>query len=98
MNHIGKQIANVRKTRGFSQYDLSDMTGISQRMICYYETSDNAPPLEQLIKISKALKVTLDELVGVKWIKETLSPKDIKLWNSCPFPRFNHKRAAIFSF
>ncbi len=42
-------------TAGFSQRDLAKETGISQRMIAYYEKQPQYPPLHVLTILTKAL-------------------------------------------
>ena len=67
---FSKRLAEIRKKKGLSQRDLSKVTGISQRMIAHYETKADTIPVEKMAIIAKALKVSIDELVGVKELKE----------------------------
>ena len=80
---FGKRLARFRKNAGFSQYDLSDESGISQRMIAYYETSHSHPPLAQFPKIAQALGVSVGQLLGLEKTGKT-KMKDTRLWR-----RFN---------
>jgi ribosome-binding protein aMBF1 (putative translation factor) len=41
---FGQRLASVRKARGLSQRDLATLTGISNRMIAYYEAQSDRPP------------------------------------------------------
>ena len=57
---LGANIAAVRRLRGISQEVLAEKTGISARMISYYERESENIPASKLIKIAEALKVTTD--------------------------------------
>ena len=76
---FSQRLLKIRKVRGLSQYDLADMTGISQRMIVHYEKHAKNPPSRSIIKLAKALNVTIDELVGHSptKIKEEFSNKKV---------------------
>jgi len=54
---FSKNLKRLRKNRGLSQFDLADLTGISQRMIGHYETHAVEPPLYKIEKLAKALNV-----------------------------------------
>ena len=91
---FGKRMAQLRKTKGFTQTELGSKVGVSKRVIAYYEGETDYPPAHLLIPIAKALKISLDELLGLKksevsdsnhaalWRRlkkaEQLSPKDRK--------------------
>lgn len=76
---FGQRLARLRKAAGFSQYDLADETGISQRMIAYYETTHSHPSLAAFPKIAAALGVSEDVLLGLKKA-ESAKVKDTRLW------------------
>ena len=48
-------------------------------MIAYYEVQSAQPPGALLVDLARALKVSTDELLGVKPVRETLSPKTARL-------------------
>lgn len=52
------------KTRGVSQEDLADMTGISQATISRYTNGDSVPDLIALRKIARALGCSVSDLTG----------------------------------
>lgn len=66
---FGKRLAKLRKAAGHSQYTLADETGISNRMIAYYETHHH-PPTHVLPIFAKVLGVSTDQLLGVEKVKE----------------------------
>jgi hypothetical protein len=48
-------------------------------VIAYYETESQQPPGALLVDLATALKVSADELVGLKAITEKRSPKRARL-------------------
>jgi transcriptional regulator with XRE-family HTH domain len=75
---IGQRIARLRTECGFTQRDLARETGISHRMIAYYEKQAN-PPTHALPTLANALGVTTDQLFGIEKIKVEKN-KDMRLW------------------
>lgn len=76
---FGNRMARLRKEAGFSQRDLAAETGISQRMIAYYEKQTQYPPTHLLPILAKAFGVTADQLLGMKKIKLNGRTKDSRL-------------------
>jgi transcriptional regulator with XRE-family HTH domain len=60
---FGAHLSALRKAKGLSQRDLAKTTGISQRMIVYYENHATIPPLEKINKLAAALKLTVADLL-----------------------------------
>jgi transcriptional regulator with XRE-family HTH domain len=77
---IGDRLARLRNERGYSQRDLSRETGISHRMIAYYEKQAQYPPTHVLPILAKALGISLDQLFGMDKIKKDGNNKDMRLW------------------
>ena len=61
---IGKNIQQIRRRRNFTLQQLADETGFSQGYLSKVENSKKAPSVSTLIRISKALKVTMAEIFG----------------------------------
>lgn len=68
---FGKRLAQLRKAAGFTQQELADDIGVSRRMIAYYEGETEYPPTALLPDLAHALKVSTDELLGIKPVKQT---------------------------
>lgn len=64
-----------------TQDQLGGKVGLSQRMIAYYESIQAQPPGPLLPEIARALGVTVDQLLGVKPAKESMSPRTARLVN-----------------
>jgi transcriptional regulator with XRE-family HTH domain len=58
-----RTLRRLRKERGLSQYDLAELTGISQRMIHHCESYVSEPQLSKIALIAKALKVETPALL-----------------------------------
>ena len=48
-------------------------------MIAYYETETDPPPGTLLVDLARALRVSADELLGLKPVKAKASPKKARL-------------------
>lgn len=68
------RLLQIRKGKGLSQYDLASLTGLSQRVIAHYETVIRNPNPTVVVKLAKALKVSADELMGIKPITDKEPP------------------------
>lgn len=60
---FSQNLIRFRKQKGYSQADLAKVSGISNRMIGHYETSDTIPPLEKIEALAKALGVKPSQLL-----------------------------------
>lgn len=63
---FGPRLATLRKARGLTQVQLAEAAGTTQRAISYYENDSGLPPASALIDLAQALKVSTDELLGIK--------------------------------
>jgi len=61
---IGERIRRLRKERGWTQKELAERTGCSQRAIVYYERDGKYPPAPVLAAMAGAFRMTLDALVA----------------------------------
>lgn len=76
---VGTRLAHLRQAAGFSQRDLAKETGISQRMIAYYEKQPQYPPLHVLTTLTKALGIPAGEILGLKIKKTDDKVKDMRI-------------------
>lgn len=61
---FGKRVAEVRKSRGVTQQQLAEMTGMSVVAIAYIETGKRWARMGTLSKIAKHLNVNIRDLFG----------------------------------
>jgi transcriptional regulator with XRE-family HTH domain len=63
---FGDRLASLRTAAGLSQRQLEKVSGVSHRMIAYYEKRPTLPPGHVLPALADALGCSVDELVGTK--------------------------------
>ncbi len=63
---LGERISAARQTAGLSQAQLADKLGVSQQMVGYLELAPVAIRPELLAKLSEALAVSVDQLLGIE--------------------------------
>lgn len=63
---FGPRLTAIRRARGLTQVQLAGLAGTTQRSISYYENDDGIPPAAAVIALARALKVSADELLGLK--------------------------------
>ncbi len=61
--NIGKKILNLRKKYHLSQEQLSEKVKVTRQTISNWELGETTPSAEQLKLLSKALNVSIDELL-----------------------------------
>jgi len=76
---FGARLAELRQRRGLSQTELGTAVGVTKRVIVYYESDGAQPPGAMLVDLARVLGVTTDELLGVKPLRDTPSPKVARL-------------------
>jgi DNA-binding Xre family transcriptional regulator len=62
---IGRRISKVMFRKSITQEKLSDMTGIAQQQLSRYISGKTMPNLRVLDKITRALRMSLDELRNI---------------------------------
>ncbi len=75
-----KRLAKFRLAAGYSQRDFPAETGISQRMVVYYEKACERIPIQLLPLFAKALGVSTDQVLGLEKIKDNGKARDNRLW------------------
>lgn len=61
---INERIFDKLKEKGVSQKELSKLTGISQSTISDWKQHNKVPGADKIVAISKALGITVDELLS----------------------------------
>jgi len=69
---IKNNLKNIRKSRGLTQEELAKKSGLTQRVIAYYENETEQISSTPLIELAKALEVSTDEILGLKQISSNL--------------------------
>ena len=63
LKRVIMRLKKYRSERDMSQADLADKSGVSREYIARLETGHHDPSLSTLVKLAKALKVTVGALV-----------------------------------
>jgi transcriptional regulator with XRE-family HTH domain len=63
---VGERIRRLRKERGLTQAELADEIGISRQLVTNYEIGRLKLNEEMLIRFAVVLKVSSDEILGLK--------------------------------
>jgi transcriptional regulator with XRE-family HTH domain len=78
---FGPRLRRLREARGFSQGQLGQAIGASQRMIAYYETHAEKAPARHLTALAQVLRVSVDELVGYQPVETPAGRANLRLWH-----------------
>jgi len=78
---FGPRLRRIREARGFSQGQLGQAIGASQRMIAYYETHAEKAPARHLTALAQVLRVSVDELVGYRPVETPAGRANPRLWH-----------------
>lgn len=76
---FGRRLARIRKAKGHTQVELAAKLGIIQVMVSDYERDKLRPYHEMIVRLSKALEISTDELLGVKPFKSNATHVSLKL-------------------
>jgi len=80
---FSERLARLRRAAGLTQRELAQKTGISNRMIAYYETRSGSPPIQVVQKLAPALGVSADQLLGLEAAPTSVdapSTLELRLW------------------
>jgi len=66
LTEFGRRLTALRQARGLTQVQLAQAIDSTQRVVSRLETVAEHPTVPLLVAIAKALKVTADELLGLK--------------------------------
>ena len=80
-SEFGERLYKLRTARGLTQVQLAEAIGSSQRALSRYETVAEFPPANTVVALAKALRVSTDELLGVRALKPPKTDVDTqRLW------------------
>jgi transcriptional regulator with XRE-family HTH domain len=61
---FGKRLAELRNSKGISQYELASQMNLSRGQIANYEQGTREPDFATLISLADFFEVSLDSLLG----------------------------------
>ena len=59
---LGKKIKKLRNNKGWTQAELSEKVGVTEKHIQFIETANRKPSLKLATKLAKVLGVKMSEL------------------------------------
>lgn len=74
----GAWLYHLRKEKRLTQQQLSDLTGIPQRNIAYWERTGNLKGRTEILRLSEALGVSVREFLRADRARRVPSEKDKK--------------------
>lgn len=72
-----ENMRQLREFRNYSQRELSQLIGVSERTLQRYESGESEPTISVLIKLSQLYDMSIDEIVG-NHTTRTINILDIK--------------------
>ncbi|MGR0119763.1 helix-turn-helix domain-containing protein [Bacillus halotolerans] len=99
INIIGNNLSKMRKEKGYSLDQISQLTGVSKSMLAQIEKGQKTPTVTTLWKIANGLNVSLsllmvDQQPSVKIVKSDNSThliEDDGNYMTCPFIPFDNE-------
>jgi len=97
---FAKNLIAIRKQRGISQRDLAKKTGLSHRVIAYYETRVEIPSIDKIETIANVLEIPVSKLIDSSLSDkdvltiDTRTLKKIRLWEQ--LPKDDQKKVMIY--
>lgn len=73
---MGKRMRLMRIEKEWTQAELAEKVGLTQGSITFYETGQRAIQFHIAIKMANLFGVSLDYLLGVSDVKDTLALED----------------------
>jgi transcriptional regulator with XRE-family HTH domain len=66
LTEFGRRLTALRQARGLTQVQLAEAIGATQRIVSRLETVAEYPTVPLLVEFARVLKVSADELLGLK--------------------------------
>ncbi len=83
MESFQERLKNTRESRGMTQIQLCEASGVSQAQLSLYESGQRSPTSESLIKLARSLGISVDYLLGLVDVPEAHLKGEVEL----PFPK-----------
>lgn len=76
---VGERLARIRRERGITQAELAARLGLAQPNVSDYERGILRLNADLILKLTDILKISADELLGLREPKTTRTVKDRRL-------------------
>jgi transcriptional regulator with XRE-family HTH domain len=81
---IGKRLRELRSVRGMTQAELAERVSLTQTLVSDYEIGRLRMHAGLVVALAKALKVSADELLGLKELEQNGLMKDRRFMRRLP--------------
>lgn len=71
---LGKKIQTLRKAQSLSQEELASMVMVSRQAVSKWESGESMPDIDNLLRLSRLFKVSVDYLLSDEAEKEQDTP------------------------
>lgn len=75
---IGQRIAELRKQKNLSQGELADLAGTTREQISRYENDKRMPDFHSIVKLAKALDVSVNSILSGPEADKIITEEDIR--------------------
>lgn len=75
---VGERLLELRKKKGLSQEEVSNILNVSRQTISKWETGESCPDFDKIVPLCELYEITPDELITGKKEVELLEGKDKK--------------------
>ena len=98
MAKMGSFLAELRKEHNFTQADLGEKLGVTNKTISRWETGNYMPPVEMLEELSNMYNMTINELLSGKKLstEEYKEMAETNIKESLKASTFDLKEKQIF--
>lgn len=69
-SNFAQNLKSLRQSKSIGQVELAKQIGVSKGIISLWENELREPTLSSLIALANFFDISLDELVGIEYIKE----------------------------
>ena len=76
----GDRLARLRKDRGLTQVELAEKLSVTQSFVSQCERDELRLNSEIIVELTKILRVSADELLGLKPVEKTNGVQSRRLW------------------
>lgn len=81
----GEFLAALRKSKGYTQVEVAELLGVTNKTVSKWERGDGLPEISMLPVLAEVYEITADELLAGKRLeKETVEKKELgRQWRYC---------------
>lgn len=78
---FGEKVAEYRKKKGYTQKELAELLGVSNKAVSKWETGNSLPDISLLAPLSEVLDIKMSELLQTEEIEELIERQKEQMRN-----------------